>query len=452
MVILWVLLPASLVPAAPAPANAAGGSGPAASARFTPIVVAAQKTLPCVVNIGTEQVVQVYDPFDTFFNEFFGGRGKLHKESIPLGSGVIVDPSGLIITNNHVVRRASRIDIRLYNGKTFQAVLVAADSVNDLALLRLKNLPEGETLHAISFGVPDDLMLGEAVVSVGNPFGLEHSVSAGVLSAKNRSFQEEDRTFNDILQTDAAINPGNSGGPLVNADAQMIGINLAIRRGAEGIGFAIPMRRIESVLAHWLLPTRFSQSTCGFVPATKVAGGKCECTVTEVDPEGPAARAGLKDGDHILSANGARVTRALDLGQLLWRLGPGDTLKLALEDGRNVALKIVALEPADLVRQKLGITVQELNKPLLKALGLPENVRGLAISEVLPDCPLTEYGVRRGDVILGVGQTETTSVEILVNCLKKTASGDIVKLFVLATQTVRGQVLLRQVPLEVVIR
>lgn len=439
-------------PAAAAPARAAEAA-PAGSARITPIVTAAQMALPCVVNIGTEQMVRVYDPFDAFFNEFFGGHAKLQKEAIPLGSGVIVDTGGLVLTNHHVVARASRLMIKLYDGNTYDATLVASDATHDMALLQLKTVPQNEKLRAIAFAVPDDLLLGETAIAVGNPFGLEHSVSVGVLSARNRTFETEEKTFHDILQTDAAINPGNSGGPLVNADAQLMGLNLAIRRDAEGIGFAIPARRLEQVLAHWLLPSWFSQGTCGFVPETRVSPKKeMACVAAEVDPEGPAGKAGLKDGDRIVAAGGTAVTRALDLSRLLWRQQQGASLNLGLADGRTVSVKIAPMDATGIIRQKLGITVQELNKALVKALGLPDNVRGLTISEILTDSPLTAYGVRRGDIILGIAGTETVTAEALARGLKKVVSGGMLRIFVLALQNVRGQLVLRQVPLDVAVR
>jgi len=425
------------------------GAVPAGSSRQTPVVTAVQKALPCVVNISTEEMIQVVDQFDAYFNEFFNAHPRVHKESIPLGSGVVVDPAGLIITNYHVVRRASKIMVRLLDGKTYQARPLAGDATNDLALLRIQDLPKDEKLPAIAFAVPDDLLLGESVVAVGNPFGLEHSVSVGVLSAKNRSLKERDRVFNDIIQTDAAINPGNSGGPLINADGQLIGINLAIRRDAEGIGFAVPLRRIEQVLAHWLVPSRFSLATCGFIPSTRTTGNRIEVIASEVAPEGPAAQAGLKDGDVILKANGVSVTRALDLGRILWPLKSGDKLVLGLGGNRAVNVAIADMDAQTLLRERLGLQLQELSKALLKALGLPSSIKGLAISEALENGPLTEFGVRRGDIITSFGNEDITSLDQMHNLLTKAVPGSVMPMGLVTVQNLPGQVLLRQFKLNV---
>jgi len=180
------------------------------SNRVTPLVRAVRRVLPAVVNIGTESIIRVSDPFESFFNEFFGTY-RYYKQSIPLGSGVIIDAAGLVLTNYHVVRRASKLQVRLWDGAQCSAVPIALDETNDLALLRLNvDGAQKKPFTAIRFAIPDDLLLGETVAAVGNPFGLEHSVSAGVLSARNRNWEEGNVVFHDILQTDAAINPGNS--------------------------------------------------------------------------------------------------------------------------------------------------------------------------------------------------------------------------------------------------
>ncbi len=423
-----------------ADALAAGSTG-----RRTPIVEAVQKAMPSVVNISTEQVVQVVDdPFNAYFNEFFNSRPRLVKEAIPLGSGVVVDSSGLIITNFHVVRRATKIMVRLADGKIHPARMRAGDASNDLALLQVTDLPAGVKLASIEFGAPDDILLGESVVAVGNPFGLENTVSVGVISARNRSLQEGNRQFDDILQTDAAINPGNSGGPLVNADGQLIGLNLAIRRDAEGIGFAIPARRMENVLGRWLVPSRFSQATCGFVPDTRVVGSELNAVAADVDPAGPAARVGIKNGDRILRANGVAVNRALELGRVLWRLTPGQLLRLNLADGRNVMFKLPEMSAADLLRQRLGLQLQELTQPLRKAMGIPAEVPGLAISSVEEGSPLAELGVRRGDIIAQIGDIGVNSVEEVGRRLRGLETGANIPVGLLTLQKVEGSFVLRQ--------
>ncbi len=420
------------------------------SARLTPLVRAVKRVMPAVVNIGTEQYVRVADPFESFFNEFFGVR-RYSKQAMPLGSGVIVDPAGLVLTNNHVVQRASNLRIRLWDGQTCEAVPIATDPTNDLALLQLDTAALKGSLTAIGFAVPDDLVLGETVAAVGNPFGLEHSVSAGVLSARNRTLQEGEAVFTDILQTDAAINPGNSGGPLVNLDGDLIGINIAIRQGAQGIGFAIPMHRIEDVLARWLIPGRFSLGCCGLVPGTEVTEKRMYAVVAELDPGSPAARSELKKGDRILRINGRPVRRAVDVGRILWPLKAGDMLRVECEGGKTVTIKLCRMSPRLLVRRRLGVQTQELTAPLRRALGLPDDLVGLAVSEVEEDSELGTCGVRRGDIIIRIGTVDTVTLEDAFNALKDVRPGQVIPVFLIAIEQSRGQLFGRRFAVNVTV-
>ena len=423
---------------------------PGSAARTTPVVRAVQTVMPTVVNISTERIVRVADLFDNLFNDFYGGQfGRLERETIPLGSGVIVCCGGLVITNYHVVSRASNIMVRLWDGNMCEARLIAYDSPNDLALLRVERKGEGTNLPAVEFAKPDDLFLGETVVTVGNPFGLGHTVTKGVLSAKNRTLTEGRVTFNDILQTDAAINPGNSGGPLVNLDGHLIGINIAIRRDAEGIGFAIPMRRVEAVLARWLVPSRFSLAYCGFVPQTQVQDGVMTVIASDVESGSPAEQAGLRDGDTITHVNEKPVNRALQVGRVLWRLQPGGELDLMI-DGKTVKkLKVGTLSPKLLVRRRLGLELQELTGPLLKALGLPEDLRGLAITEVLPDSQFAAVNARREDIIVRIDGVRIETVDGVYQALKDKSPGATIPIHLIAVERIRGQVFLRRFGINV---
>lgn len=428
----------------------------AAAGRRSPVVMAAQKVLPSVVNIGTEELVQVVDSFNPFFNEFFKTNPRIVKESIPLGSGVVVDERGLVLTNYHVVRRASRIFVRTADGTVCPAIPLAGDPGNDLALLRITPA-DGQkppVFVPVEFAVPDDLLLGETLVAVGNPFGLENSVSVGVLSARNRTLSEGDRVFHDIIQTDAAVNPGNSGGPLINADGQLVGLNLAIRRDAEGIGFAIPMRRIENVLSRWLLPSRFSTATCGFVPATQVMpDGSMQMTATAIEPDGPAAKAGLAENAVVAKINGAPVRRAFDAGRLLWPLKTGDRVELTLADGKTVAFALTDMTAENLLRQRLGLQLQELTPALVKALRLPERIagNGLVVSAVDDQSPLTELGVQRGDLLMVANGEEIHSADRLAKIVGATAAGAKIDLGLLKIQSRNGQILARQYSISILL-
>ncbi len=410
------------------------------SSRQTPVTNAVAKALPSVVNISTERIIsQQYrrygsnDPFSDFFNQYFGPSER-HYKTNSLGSGVIIDSSGLIITNDHVVQRASRILITLADGTNLEATPVATDEKNDLALLRINEVPPSLKLVAIEFAEPDDLILGETVITVGNPFGLGQSVAAGVLSAIGRkAIHEGDILFDDILQTDAAINPGNSGGPLVNVNGQMIGINLAIQRDAEGIGFAIPLRRIEDIVCHWLIPERFNQADLGLVPGTRSASpGQVQAIVVEVRPESPAAKAGLKEGDVILRVDGEEVQQGLVVSRHLWHLQPGKSVSLALADGRTLEITLEVmprLSGPELARERLQVELQELTPRLASALKLPYS-RGLVVTDIEEKGVLGRRGVIKGDVIIQAGEVPVSDFGDFALAFEHVHDGDVIELVV----------------------
>jgi len=400
--------------------------------RCTPVVKAVHKVISSVINISTERLVPIKsDAFQDYYREYYGSH--YYKQLIPLGSGVIIDSNGLILTNYHVVNRASVIHVYLWNGMTARVSIVAFDSTNDLVLLKINDEDMKrlyEPLQVIDFGVPSDLFLGESVITIGNPFGLGHSVATGVLSAKNRSFQvSRGVVFSDILQTDAAINPGNSGGPLINLDGQLIGLNLAIRRNSEGIGFAIPLSRLEAVLAKWLLPSRFSIAICGFTPKTILADGKVQVVTQDVIKNSPADLAGLKPGDQILEINGRGVERAIDISRILWKLKVNSSLKLKIKGKDDVIVKVGKMSVEQLVWQRLGVKVLEFSPALKKAKGFPEHIPGVIIQELNQDCELNGKKVLRGDVITRIGTTKITSVNDIYTALKNTQAGESITIF-----------------------
>lgn len=437
---------------------AAAGRGVAGSARVTPVVQAVQNVLPSVVNIATERVVRVSDPFEPFFRDYFRrdpGSVRYYRQYIPLGSGVVICAEGLILTNLHVVRRASTIEVRLHDGEAYAATPIAFDADNDLALLRITDeLPAPSGLAGISFALPDDLLLGETVIAVGNPFGLESTVTTGVLSAMNRTLQEGDITFDDILQTDAAVNPGNSGGPLINVDGELIGINLAIRRGAEGIGFAIPLRRIGDVLSRWLIPAKFSNAIAGFTPKTTFDDrGTARVSVAAVVPGSPAAAAGLASGHVIQTLNGQPLRQALDAAQILWKLRLGDAVDIALDAGASIRFTLEPMTAGQLIRQRLGIEVQHLTPALRQALELPSSIEGLAISEVLDGSPLAGANIQRGDIVLQVSDTKVTTVDGLGAFLERNVVvGESVDLHLVVARRMYGEMFLNQVRTRVIIQ
>lgn len=302
-----------------------------AASRRTPLVDAAQKMAPSVVSVGASRSQYYVSPYAQFFRGFVI-REK--EEEVPyLGSGVIVDTDGLVVTNYHVVENAKDVFVTLTDGRKLPGKVLDADIALDIALIKLdaKNLP------AAKLGNNEDLMVGEWVLAMGNPFGNvigdpSPSVTAGVVSALNRNFrpsEEIPRVYLDMIQTDAAINPGNSGGALVNAAGELIGINTFIvsrSGGAEGIGFAIPINRVKAVIKEIVEHGKIRSRLVDFQTTTldnkmgQMLGTKADAgvVVTKVNPDGPAAQAGIKVGDVITSVNGKPVKDAQELKLLVW--------------------------------------------------------------------------------------------------------------------------------------
>ena len=409
---------------------------PPSAARLTPEVLAVKKAIPWVVNIGTnEQIIQVNDPFAPFFMEFFNQRQNFRATTqySPIGSGVIVDPHGLILTNEHVVRRAPQIEVRLWDGSAYPAQIVGFDTLNDLCLLQLTGDYDGHPLAYADFAYANDLMLGESVIAIGNPFGLEHSVSRGVISAFDRSFREADVSFDDIIQIDAAINPGNSGGPLINLDGQLIGINLAIRADAQGIGFAVPLARIERFLSYWLTPAHFSDHYLGLEgPVTSFT---TEGVVLPGVLEGsPLEQAGVVGGTVISAVNDIPVKRPIDFGRALWRLQPDESLVLTDGEGKEYKLQSAKMPPQLLIETRLGLRVKELTPAIRKSMGIPEDVTGLIVSEVISDPAFSNQSaqwheiIKRGDIIAQIDHQDITSVQELADALGQSRSGSVMQL------------------------
>jgi len=360
------------------------------------VVAAVEHVMPSVVNIGTETIIRVRDPFEDFFRDFWN---PYHRQAQPeprysLGSGVIIDEAGYVLTNDHLVRRADKIWVKLSTTPdVYEATLVAADERSDVALLKLKAKP-GEKFTAIKFAPDDDLLLGETVLALGNPFALGGSVSRGILSSKSRLAPIENQPLDvpNWLQTDAPINPGNSGGPLANLRGELIGLNTAILREAQGIGFAIPVKRINESLSEMLTPES-SASRLWF--GARIKAGAGPRAIISVQPESPAAKAGLKGGDTIVQVNGKTPRSFIELNELLVAgAKPELTLSIQRETGerRNVTVRLVPEKTffnADLIQKKIGVSLQELTPKLAEALGL-SSADGFVVSGVDRGTPAAE--------------------------------------------------------------
>ncbi len=409
-----------------------------------PVVLAVQKVLPAVVNISTERLAQrpFRDPFEDFWRQFFGQPRQPDVRGVQsLGSGVIVDEDGWIVTNQHVVRRASKISVTMADGTRYEAQYVSGDEQNDLALLKIE---AKKPLPYVDMAGETELMLGETVIAVGNPFGLEHTVTKGVISAKNRRYSTGDVTFDDILQTDAAINPGNSGGPLIDTRGQLVGINMAILAEAQGIGFAIPARRVANLLATWFTPEKRARLWLGL----RFSAEDGRLVVAEVQPDSPAARTGLQPSDRVVTVDGEKFADVLRLLRHVLHKRAGDVVAFAIERGGQLhkfEVKLVALpklSAADLMWKKFGLRIQELTPDLAVALGLSV-AQGVLVSDVERASPAAVAGFRRGMVITQISGEQIQSMDRLAEQLADVRSGDTVTMTILVSEQ-RGNLVLQQ--------
>jgi serine protease Do len=377
----------------PAPAHAAEKLN---FERKNEVVKVVEVVKNSVVNISTERLARASSQWDEMFpSHDFSETAKTYS----LGSGVIIDEDGYILTNAHVVKRANRIVIKLADKKEYDATVISVQASSDLALLRIK--PDGK-LSAIRVGTSKDIMIGETALALGNPFGLSNTVTVGVVSATDRSIQIGEKVvFKDFIQTDAAINPGNSGGPLVNINGELIGINIAIRAGGTGIGFAIPVDRVRETVRDLVSPGKVADISLGFTLREVQDNG---LSVETVAPSGPADNASIKSGDIIVSVEGERCADFLDLAKHVIDKKAGETLKMTLKRADaeiSVTLVLGAMPETkgqELARTRLGITVRRI--PGFKAKPKSGDFGSAIVTDaVRKDGPADRVGVKKGDVI-----------------------------------------------------
>ncbi len=390
-------------------------AAPETDIRRDATVQAVERVMPCVVNIATETIIQIRDPFEEMLRQFFDPyhRQQAPNSQLSLGSGVIIDEAGYVLTNDHVVRRADKIWVKVYGNETpYEAKLISSNPKCDVALLKLQAKP-GEHFAAVKFAPDDDLLLGETVLALGNPFGLGGSVSRGILSSKSRSAPRENDALDvpNWLQTDASINPGNSGGPLVNLRGELIGLNVAILSQGQGIGFAIPIKLVSAALSDMFTP-ELSGKSIWFGAHVKV--GSPPLTINTVQPQSPAALAGLKAGDRILRVNGAAPKSFIDFNELIVNSEKSDVTLAVETDGaaRDVTVRLVPEKSffnADLIQQMLGVKLQELTPELAAHFHL-NSTNGFVIAGVDEDAPGAEQ-LRPGYLVTGIdGQTPANLV------------------------------------------
>ena len=369
-------------------------------------VEAVEKVMPSVVNIATETIVEIRDPFTELFQQFFQPYHRKRGSQISLGSGVMIDEDGYVLTNDHVVQRANRIQVKV-NTNEYEAKLIASNPRSDVALLKLESKP-GERFAAVRFAKDDDLLLGETVLALGNPFGLEGSVSRGILSSKSRVGPKESEQLDipNWLQTDASINPGNSGGPLINLRGELIGLNVAILSGAQGIGFAVPIKQVSEALSGILTPESSGQ---GLWFGARVRVGSTPLSVISVEPGSPAAKAGLNPGDEILKVNGQTPRGFIHFNEMLVS-GPGRDVSLSIQrngQSQTVSVRLVREKSffnADLIERRIGVRLQELTPQLAQAFGL-NSTDGFVVADVDGDAPEAQV-LQPGYLVVAIdGQT-----------------------------------------------
>ncbi|MFQ5914821.1 MAG: trypsin-like peptidase domain-containing protein [Nitrospinota bacterium] len=381
------------------------------------MVLAVRKVGPAVVNINTEEVVRERSPFGELpgffppeFERFFRGFGSpRQRKRRSLGSGVIIDPKGLILTNEHVIRGASRIKVSLIDRREFEAAVIGADSRSDLAVIRI---PAQEPLPYVQMGTSGDLMPGETVIAIGNPFGLGHTVTTGVISAVHRAVQLEGGIQSDFIQTDAAINPGNSGGPLLNINGELIGVNTAIRAQAEGIGFSVPIDRVRRIVNDLIRFGEIQQGWIGLVvrdltdPIRRQFGYTYPfgAFIVRVIQRSPAERAGIRPGMILMRIGKKPVeSRAVFLSDLSGYTQGSEMVLQLFSDGkvfkRRVPLEAMTPEAAGVVAQnRLGIAVRDLTPRIKRRyhIAAPD---GVVLVQVLAQSPAGRVGLEPGDVI-----------------------------------------------------
>jgi len=383
------------------------------SNRRTEIVLVVEKVAPAVVNISAEQTLrQRPSIFDDFFFGF-DGRSR-SRTSQSLGSGAIIDPKGIIVTNDHVVSGASKITAMTKSGLELECDVVGSDADNDLAVLRVRK-PSG-ALPSLKVGSSSDLMIGETIVAIGNPFGLSNTVTAGVVSARGRSVRgENNQTYTDFIQTDASINPGNSGGPLVNLDGEMVGVATAIIGGAQGIGFAIPADRARRIVDDLLRYGEVRAVWIGVRGRTLVSGEENRprgFKVKAVYPNSPASRAGIRDGDQIVSVDGNPIESQEAFETALSTRGPGLPMKLVVKGRQGERTVTVQGEspPA-------GIGVQMLREDI--GIALRRSQDGYRIVSVDRDSLAAQAGLKPGDQLLTLNGTAVRGPEDVDHVLQR---------------------------------
>ena len=445
---VWGIFSAPLIQAASSKKMLAPGS-------FTEL---AKKNSPAVVNIRTERnggASEMFggfnghpnsenERFKEFFEKFFGGRPQKEFKQRSLGSGFIIDEDGHIVTNNHVVEGADKIKVFLKDGREFDAVVKGRDPNTDLALIKIE---EDGKLPKIDLGDSDDAEVGEWVLAIGNPFGLEHTVTAGIISAKGRVIGSG--PYDDFIQTDASINPGNSGGPLINMNGKVVGINTAIIAGGTGIGFAIPVNMAKGIINQLKSKGEVSRGWLGvgiqdLTKELKEYYGVKEgegVLITQVFKGDPAGKAGIESKDIVLTINGEKVDTSRALSRMIADKDVGEKVKIeVLRNGKEKTFTVKLAKRKDIPgapevvkkerQDEFGITVSDLTPEIAAKLNIEEG-KGVVVTEVAEDSKGEKAAVRIGDIIKEVNHEDIKDKDDYMEEIEDVKEGKPVNLLIL---------------------
>jgi serine protease Do len=433
-------------------------NSPAGEAVSNPFVDIAKQDSPAVVNINTTRIIKSggkqqfrdfrgRNPFEDFFGEdffdrYFKGMPEGETKQRSLGSGFIIDHEGHVLTNNHVVEKADDINVTLASGEEYRAKVIGRDRSTDIALIKID---DEDDLPVAKLGDSDLLEVGEWVMAIGNPFGLKHTVTVGVVSAKGRTIGAG--PYDDFIQTDASINPGNSGGPLINIKGEVVGINTAIIASGQGIGFAIPINKAKEIVDQLKETGHVTRGWMGvqIQPLTEElaesfgleeAVGALVAGVIEGDP---ADKAGILRGDIIIEFDGKKIESDRDLVNIVGSTPVDKEVKIKLiREGKEVVVDLkvsLRAEPGEEMiaretgEEKLGITVQDITKELADSMGL-ESTDGVLVSDVNVGGAADDGGVRRGDVILELDRQPVTDTEKFQEIVSGLEEGQVVLVLV----------------------
>lgn len=425
----------------------------------TAIAEVAEKSIPSVVHINVVQKTKVSSPLSPFFNDpffkhFFEERApkKFKRELRGVGSGIIIRADGHILTNSHVVENATKIQVLLSSGEEYPAKVIGADPKTDLSVIKIE---PARPLPYLKFGDSDKVAVGEWVVAIGHPRGLDQTVTQGIISAKNRRGITDPSSYQDFLQTDAAINPGNSGGPLLNLRGEVIGVNGVIASasgGFEGIGFAIPSNMALYVMGELMAHGKVKRGWLGVSvqdltydlakkSGLEKSGG---ALVAEVTNGSPAAQAGLKAGDVVLEFNGKAVPDSGFLRNSVAATRPGTQVPFAVwRDGKKMKFTVkignqqaASKMLASSIKEKMGIEVRAVSPKESDKFELGEN-NGVVVEKIVPGSPLAKAGLERGDIIMELNGEAVEGVDSFNSLLSAIPSGRQVEMTVLDHRTGR---------------